>query len=874
MNATTTRLAELLRRLDYGQRREFMFKGRPWFAGRADQNFYTMRSDVDTSVDVMMQVWPNPEAAADYIAQLLGAKEAAALAEAWASAWPTDADAMYLVLTALRSKRPLPWEQAHGELGELIQRAWTEVLWKDPAKDMHALGFLASSTKDQEEFFNARAGGYWTSNVAPVLLAAKVAGFKVPTAMLAGAVARLERIEAADAKRRDRKAAAIEPPPHLVRNLVGLRTLVRRAAKKEKGTSASVRYHGSHVLGMATTAPKVVAVRKPTAEEKRRDKERAAAQKKAERETAKKKLAEDRKADRNRKARDKRVAKEVAKQEAAAAKAQRATERGHSRQPAVCAAEAAERQARRELEDADRKALAASTKHGKAVERLEKAKCPTGKCAHKGKTDSRAVCTAKAKVGELAHALQRANAVRERARELHERSLLEIRRVGARTPPPPKSAGERPVARRAAAGMSPLSRSCGTVCHIHVEQGLCGGQATVLLSTHQGAPREIPTRYCLVEASTLITSHDPQTFDIDPRFPAATQERRYDKDRGEQMKVIQIAQNPRPELVFSTAADATSGTPVVTQDGESLLVLGGNGRSMGLRRHYRSGGTVFRDYLTAHAAEFGFTAAQVKKFRQPTIVRVIEAPRDQWVRLVRDLNQTLTQSMDVIAEGVSLARQMPPELLGILADNVGEGELGPFYDSRASLPLIHALERAGVITTSNRNRILGPNGLLNDEGKVLITRQISAAVLPDADLLEYLGPQLRGTLARSAPHIIAAAAAGGEWDVRPALARAVQDLLGSRARDLTVKQLFGQVDFLNPPATHRHPMGLRLLVLLDRLGGKPLVFSRVFKYFATESQLGRSQQSLLQAKTPTAALDEAAVNVGQLQLAKLVGELM
>ena len=40
------------------------------------------------------------------------------------------------------------------------------------------------------------------------------------------------------------------------------------------------------------------------------------------------------------------------------------------------------------------------------------------------------------------------------------------------------------------------------------------------------SPRDVPTRYCLIEADHLITSHDPMTFEVDPRYPAATQERR------------------------------------------------------------------------------------------------------------------------------------------------------------------------------------------------------------------------------------------------------------------------------------------------------------------------------------------------------------
>lgn len=874
-DVAAVRLMKQLERLDFGQDRDLVVKKRRWIAGVDNGGkFYLMRSGDGSGY----KEFPNAAGLAQEIVEMFGvmnSKPAYELADAWAEAWPMDIGARGLVLAALRQKRPLPWEKAHGEVGELAQRAWIEVLRKpDVRKDEHALAFLSADDAEQAKYVKAHAGAHWggpTINRDALVFDAKPAGFKIPPAMLEGAETRLEIREEQEARRLERPRQKVVADPKVVHRLKALRRLVKEAEKHQADMADMAKASGAvHKEEIARAKRKEAEdKRKQKADDREHEKRRKAEARKQEREHAARNRQHQREQAAKRKAED----KAKAAQEREAARTAAATAGGRSREPAVCAAEVDERQARKELEAADRKALQASTAHARAVDRLERVNCPTGKCDHNGKKkDSRAACTARAAVNTAAHALQRANTAREKARELHARALLEVRRVGAPTPPAPKPAGERPRMRPPTE--APKGRACGTVCHIHVEQGLCGGQATVLLPSAQGAPREIPTRYCLVESGTLITSHDPVSFDVDARYPAATQERRYDRDRGEQMKVIQIAQNPRPELIFSTSADATSGTPVVTQDGDALLVLGGNGRSMGMRRHYKQGGAVFREYIERHAGEFGFTAAQVKRFRQPVVVRVIEAPRPEWVRLVRDLNQPLTQSMDIIAEGVSLARQMPPEVLDILAENVGDGELGAFFDSRASLPIIHALERGGVITASNRNRLLGPNGLLNDEGKQLVTRQISAAILPDADRLEFLGPQLRGTLARAAPHIIAAAAAGGDWDLRAPLGRAVQDFLGARSSDLSLKRFFQQADLFNPPASHQHPIALRLLVLLDRLGQKPVVFAKVFKYFTTESQLGRTQISFLQAKSPTAALDEAAEAVAKVDLAGAVKELM
>lgn len=518
----------------------------------------------------------------------------------------------------------------------------------------------------------------------------------------------------------------------------------------------------------------------------------------------------------------------------------------------LCTARVVERAARKAAGRTERSALSLTRQHSKALQRLRAAECKPD-CGKRCAACKRKTCLARPQVRELAQQLQAANAAHAAAVERHVAAARVLVAAGFNVAPlgAPRAPRER-------TGAPPRS-TCGTVCHIQVRQGICGGQAAILLPSAQGSPREVPTRYCMLEADQLITSHDPMSFELDPRYPEATQERRYDRDRAEQGKVLGIAQNPRPELILSTSASPLDGTPIATPEG---IVLGGNGRAMGMRLHDARGGTVFTDYLRKVCHEFGFTVAQVKRFRAPIVVRTVDPPASEYARYVRDLNQGLTQAMDVLAEGVSLARQMPAEALEALANGLaGDGELGEFFASRVSLPFIAALERGGIVTAQNRGRLLRTSdGLLTEEGRALAIRQISASILPDADLLELMGAELRQALARTAPFWLAAAAHGGEWDVRPPLKRAVLDLLAARNANLTLRRFFQQVDFFQPPHTHHHPMGLRLLVLLDKLGGKPAVFARVARFFAGEADMYSGRQaSFLAPKAPVVALDDAGL---------------
>ena len=70
-------------------------------------------------------------------------------------------------------------------------------------------------------------------------------------------------------------------------------------------------------------------------------------------------------------------------------------------------------------------------------------------------------------------------------------------------------------ARRAA--REPPVKDCGDVCDIMMPEGICGAKAAVLLPSPHGGPREVRTRYCLVNADKIITSHDPDSFAPDPR---------------------------------------------------------------------------------------------------------------------------------------------------------------------------------------------------------------------------------------------------------------------------------------------------------------------------------------------------------------------
>ena len=423
-------------------------------------------------------------------------------------------------------------------------------------------------------------------------------------------------------------------------------------------------------------------------------------------------------------------------------------------------------------------------------------------------------------------------------------------------PAPRPRAPRKPPAPRAAA-CPPGSPACS----LGLVGAVCGLPAVLVLAAAQGAPLPRVARYCLTSADRLIPSHQStRAFAPDPRYPDRVQERDYQTDRAEQLKVLGMAQNLIPALVFNGAPGAIDGPPVTTSEG---IVLGGNGRTMALQLHYAQGGTVPADYLADHAAQFGFTAEQVRAVDRPVVVRTIETSTDRQslAELVRLLNVPLSQALDIRSESVAEAQRLTAEVLDVLGVALAEPEttLRDYLSSRDSRALAATLRRSGIVTDNNAKRYLSPDGFTED-GKTFVERILTAAVLDSARLIDRAGPQLVATIARSAPWILAAASGGPDWDLRPALRAAVADLVDLRNAGSPSVDFFLRQGAIEPPRVLSTPKGEPLLRLLYEQAGKPVQFARFARRYAELAAAHPSAQGGLFAAEkvdPTTALTQA-----------------
>jgi hypothetical protein len=466
---------------------------------------------------------------------------------------------------------------------------------------------------------------------------------------------------------------------------------------------------------------------------------------------------------------------------------------------------------------------------------------------------------------------ERRQRIEVRKRELDE--LRKERRQAVAESTEPKPRVSRPRAKRPASPSAPSCPPGVASCKLGLVGQACGLPAPLVLASAMGSPIERAARYCLTSAWKVTPSHNPlRGFSPNPEYPAGVQERAYDREKGEQLKVLGIAQNMIPALIFNGAPGAIDGLPVVTSTG---IVLGGNGRTQALQLHYAQGGRAARDYLRDNAAQFGFTRAQIAAVPDPIVVRVVETPEpgapdyQKTLReLVRLLNVPLLQSLGVREESVAEAARLTDEALDVLALALGDDlSLAEYLSSRQSRAFADALRRAAILTDRNAVRLLEKDGdSFSDDGKTFVERLLTGALINDAGLLEQAGPQLRGTLARGAPWLLSAAAAGQDWDLRGAMRAAVVDLVDMRRRDVpSVDAYLRQTTLGESPAVLGVELGREVLQVLSALAGRPVLFGRFARQYAELSRRHPSAQFSLipeEKLSPAQALRQAAAAVG------------
>jgi hypothetical protein len=298
-------------------------------------------------------------------------------------------------------------------------------------------------------------------------------------------------------------------------------------------------------------------------------------------------------------------------------------------------------------------------------------------------------------------------------------------------------------------------------------------------------------RYRVVEASSLIPSHDAESFAVRPDYPAGVQGRRYHADKAAQANVAAGAQAIDPERLIRDTGSA-GGTPIVTPDG---IVLAGNQRTMMLQRAQRLGlesAGRYRAALLERAQRFGIDPAELEGMELPVLVREVTDPAldiadPKALRQFNDLSDTPTQkAKSAVDEGMTRANRLreAEASMTLFQRTVGADEtLRDFLGDARGTAFARQLVEDGVFSPQEVARYIdAKSGKLTTDGKNLIEQMMYAAAVGDPDVLQRALttiPAITRKLDSALPAIIRAAE--GERGLASDLAEAL-DLLASVAK--------------------------------------------------------------------------------------------
>jgi hypothetical protein len=335
------------------------------------------------------------------------------------------------------------------------------------------------------------------------------------------------------------------------------------------------------------------------------------------------------------------------------------------------------------------------------------------------------------------------------------------------------------------------------------------GERCGVLRTPQGIE---PACYEVRDVEALITSHNPTTWERDKRYPEEVQERDYRADQNERLKVEGIAAAPDERLVSLTPT-AVDGPPVVASSG---VVLGGNGRTMGLRLAYARGTAApYVALLRERAPVFGLHREDVDAVARPVLVRVVKgldhAARAELADASSRYNDSLTNTLDERARAVSLSHRISAETRAAVGNALEEHESLRAAMAAAGPVFVGRFTTDGIITSQNRSSMVDGSGGLTELGKMTVEGAFLGLVAGSPERLAQASASTLGKVERLVPFLARVSAKQDAYDLTPGVQAAMDLVYRASVANRPVREFAGQGDMFGSPPP------LRVVLLADAL---------------------------------------------------------
>ena len=248
------------------------------------------------------------------------------------------------------------------------------------------------------------------------------------------------------------------------------------------------------------------------------------------------------------------------------------------------------------------------------------------------------------------------------------------------------------------------------------------------------------------------------------------------------------------------SADAATGAPIVGADG---LVESGNARSIAIKRVYAGPGpqaAAYKDFLQAHAAEFGLMPEQVAGMQKPVLVRVRDTPVNR-AEFARQANAPTVAMMSPAEQARADAARMD------LMDGLEPDESGDFSGAASRGFVRRFMARLPV---SEQAAMVDADGRLSSAGYARVRNAVLAKAWGAGEggsdalarMTESLDDNTRSisrALMMAAPETARmreaiAAGARHDADIAGDVAAAAQEISRLREAGQSVQQALAQTD--------------------------------------------------------------------------------
>ncbi|MFN3326739.1 MAG: hypothetical protein ACK5AZ_24865 [Bryobacteraceae bacterium] len=240
--------------------------------------------------------------------------------------------------------------------------------------------------------------------------------------------------------------------------------------------------------------------------------------------------------------------------------------------------------------------------------------------------------------------------------------------------------------------------------------------------------RIVETRYAIVDADELVTSHDT-ALNENPNYPQELQPR--DRSRkASEAQITGIVNNLDPQEL-GESYKASEGAPIV---GPDLLVESGNARTIALKRVYdnlHANRTAYRDWLKSQAPALGLDPALADSLGKPVLVRVRTTDTDR-VQFAREANEQTVASMSATETALSDATKLSGRVLDLFQPS-DSGEIL----TRDNRDFVRAFFDE-AIPPAERGQYQLPDGSISQAGANRVRNAIFAKAYGDAGAIEKL----------------------------------------------------------------------------------------------------------------------------------------